>query len=140
VVLDGLANEIDLLALSFVREPEDILQGREELKKRGVDVPIIAKIERPEAVENLVAIAHLSDGMMVARGDLGVEIGRQNVPRVERHIHKLGNQLGADSVMLGKETSYPDEPGRVVREAAIVISEAESELEIEKYSPKAMQG
>ena len=47
---------------------------------------------------------------------------------------------GADSVMLGKETSYPDEPGRVVREAAIVISEAESELEIEKYSPKAMQG
>ncbi len=163
--LDVLADDLDLLAVSFARKPEDILRAREVLRERGVDIPIIAKIERPEALQNLEAIAAVSDALMVARGDLGVEIGRENVPPAERRINELGNRLGkptmvatevlmsmakgdaratrgdiealysavyeqgADAVMLGKETSFPEHPGVVVREAALGIGRAEADLD-----------
>src|SRR5512139_2929251 len=72
----GLANDVDYVALSFVRKGEDIKTLREVIireGKKGVKVPIIAKIEKPEAVQNIDAIIEESDGIMVARGDLGVE-------------------------------------------------------------------
>jgi pyruvate kinase len=98
-VLKVLADDLDLLAVSFARKPEDIIEAREVLRGHGVDIPIIAKIERPEGMTNLESIAAVSDALMVARGDLGVEIGRENVPAAERAINDIGNRLGKPTMV-----------------------------------------
>ncbi len=72
----------DYVALSFVRSPEDVM----EAKALAGDVPVIAKIEKPEAVERLEAILDVADGVMVARGDLGVEAGHEKVPLIQKQI------------------------------------------------------
>jgi pyruvate kinase len=79
----------DYLALSFVSSPEDVKQVREILRLKGSDIPLISKIERKEAVKNFDNILLVSDGIMVARGDLGVEISLKEVPLVQKNIiHK----------------------------------------------------
>ncbi|MCP4500793.1 MAG: pyruvate kinase [Deltaproteobacteria bacterium] len=93
-VLGELLFHVDTVALSFVRGPEDVLKVREEMMLLGKVVPIIAKIERPEAMTNLSKIAVVADALMVARGDLGVEIGMENVPNAEREIARIGKRLG----------------------------------------------
>ena len=80
------AQGIDYVALSFVRRPEDIHAARAELTSLGVDTPIIAKIETALALDRLDDIVTASDGVMVARGDLGVEIGPEEVPVWQRRI------------------------------------------------------
>jgi pyruvate kinase len=70
----GLEQGVDFVALSFVRRPEDVLDLRALLHQRRLDIPVIAKIEKPEAIEHLDAILNLCDGAMVARGDLAVEM------------------------------------------------------------------
>jgi pyruvate kinase len=82
----GLAHQVDFLALSFVRTADDVQQLRELLKSRDAKIPIIAKIEKPEAMDNLDAILNLSDGVMVARGDLGVETTLEKVPTMQKSI------------------------------------------------------
>ena len=77
----GLKNGVDYIALSFVRRPEDIQLARQSMERLGRRVPIIAKLEKPEALAQLDPIIALADGIMVARGDLGVEIPPENVPR-----------------------------------------------------------
>ena len=71
---------MDFVALSFVRSPADIELVHEMMDKVGVRLPVIAKLEKPEAVENLEAIVDAFDGIMVARGDLGVELPLERVP------------------------------------------------------------
>ncbi|WP_457565515.1 pyruvate kinase [Caldithrix abyssi] len=83
-VLFGLQQGIDYVALSFVRDAESIHELRAFMGERAV--PIIAKLEKPEALENLEAIIDASDGVMVARGDLGVEISTEKVPSVQKTI------------------------------------------------------
>jgi len=83
-VLFGLEHRIDYVALSFVRDAESILELRDFMGDRAV--PIIAKLEKPEALENLDAIIDAADGVMVARGDLGVEISSEKVPSVQKTI------------------------------------------------------
>jgi pyruvate kinase len=79
----------DFIALSFVTRPEDVLQVRQILTRKQVDIPIISKIERGEAVHNFDKILAVSNGIMVARGDLGVEIALYKVPMVQKEIiHK----------------------------------------------------
>ena len=73
---------VDYLALSFVRSAADVL----EVKRLAPDVPVIAKIEKPEAVEELEAILDAADGAMIARGDLGVEVGHEKVPLIQKRI------------------------------------------------------
>ncbi len=93
----GLANDVDYVALSFVRKGEDIRHLREVIireGKKGVKVPIIAKIEKPEAVENIDDIIAESDGIMVARGDLGVELPPEEVPLVQKMIVRKCNEAG----------------------------------------------
>lgn len=79
-------NNADYVALSFVRQKEDILTARDYIKNFGGDIPIIAKIEKPQAVENMKEIIQVSDGVMVARGDLGIEISPEKVPIVQKRI------------------------------------------------------
>tara|TARA_R110002072_G_scaffold46591_1_gene128824 strand:- start:73170 stop:74609 length:1440 start_codon:yes stop_codon:yes gene_type:complete len=87
-----LKNEVDFVALSFVREASDVVELRRHIKKLGGNVQVIAKIERPEAVKNLPAILEESDALMVARGDMGVEMGPEAVPPVQKRIIALANQ------------------------------------------------
>jgi pyruvate kinase len=82
----GVSQEVDFLALSFVRTGEDVQQLRALLKSRGAEIPIIAKIEKPEAMDNLDGILQLSEGVMVARGDLGVETALEKVPIMQKSI------------------------------------------------------
>jgi len=90
----GIAQKVDMIALSFVRTSEDILYARREIKKRGSSVPIIAKIEKQEALDNLDPILESVDGIMVARGDLGLEIAQERIPTVQKMMIRKANHLG----------------------------------------------
>jgi pyruvate kinase len=85
-IVFGIGQGVDYIALSFVRTAEDIIRTRRFLKAQGADTPIIAKIEKPEAVGNLNAIIEAADGIMVARGDLGVEMPPEKVPLLQKKI------------------------------------------------------
>jgi pyruvate kinase len=88
--------EVDALALSFVRRASDILQLRQFLKTElnETETPLIAKIEKPEAVDHIETILDVADIIMVARGDLGVEMPLEQVPPVQKRIIDLANQRG----------------------------------------------
>lgn len=88
----GLEHDVDWVALSFVRKPEDIIELKERINKSGKDVKIIAKVEKPEALKNIEAIITEADGIMVARGDLGVEIPMHEVPLWQKKIVLRCNQ------------------------------------------------
>jgi pyruvate kinase len=90
----GLKNNVDFIALSFVRSADDILKLKRLIARAGKEVPVIAKIEKREAIENLEAIIDAADGAMVARGDLGVEINFEQVPLMQKNIIALCNRLG----------------------------------------------
>lgn len=85
----GLANDFDFIALSFVREAKDILELQEEIGKMNKQTPVIAKIEKPEACRNIEDIIATADGIMIARGDLGVEMGPEKVPIIQKKIVRL---------------------------------------------------
>jgi pyruvate kinase len=93
-ILFGIEHEVDFIALSFVREAEDVHRVRRFIKRRRADIPIIAKIEKWEAWKNLDGILAASDGLMVARGDLGVEIPIERVPLAQKEIIKKCNHAG----------------------------------------------
>jgi pyruvate kinase len=84
--------EVDWIALSFVRRPEDVEEVRALVRELGGRQPIVAKLERPEAVDNLEAIVAASDAVMVARGDLGVEVGPERVPAIQKEMIDLANR------------------------------------------------
>ncbi|MCB9134160.1 MAG: pyruvate kinase [Anaerolineales bacterium] len=93
----GLENGVDMIAISFVRTAQDVGRVRQAIARLNpdrVDTPIIAKLERPEALENLDEIIHTADGVMVARGDLGVEMSPQQVPIAQKRIIEAANRQG----------------------------------------------
>ena len=90
----GIDNEVDFIAASFVRTAEDVIDIRRILEQRGADIDIIAKIESQEGVDNLAEIIRIADGVMVARGDLGVEIAVEEVPLVQKNIVEDCSQMG----------------------------------------------
>jgi len=90
----GVRIGVDFIALSFVRSPEDILEARLLATIGDRHIPIIAKIEKPEAIERLEGIIEVADGIMVARGDLGVELGPEKVPLAQKRIIELTNRAG----------------------------------------------
>ena len=85
---------IDWIALSFVRRVEDVLEVRALIERLGGQQPVVAKLERPEALDDLEGIVAASDAIMVARGDLGVEIGPERVPAIQKEMIDLANRLG----------------------------------------------
>ncbi len=147
---------VDYFALSFVRNPEDVI----ETKTLAGDIPVIAKIEKPDAIENLEAIADAADGLMVARGDLGIEAGAEKVPMLQKRIIQtcvsrgkpviVATQMldsmihnprptraevsdvanavldGTDAVMLSGETASGKYPLETVKTMAAIIDEVES--------------
>ncbi len=90
----GLAHGVDLVALSFVRTAADVLLCRQLMERAGRVVPIVAKIEKPEAIDRIDEILAAADGLMVARGDLGVEIVPERVPVLQKMLCRKANQLG----------------------------------------------
>ncbi len=82
----ALSAGADYIAVSFVRRPEDVTLAKQLIRKAKKETPVIAKLEKPEAIENLEAILRVADGVMVARGDLGVEMSPERVPVVQKQI------------------------------------------------------
>ncbi|MDQ0255046.1 pyruvate kinase [Evansella vedderi] len=94
-VLFGIEQGVDFIAASFVRRASDVLEIRELLEKHGANhIQIIPKIENQEGVDNIDEILEVSEGLMVARGDLGVEIPAEDVPLVQKELIKKCNALG----------------------------------------------
>lgn len=85
----GIKNEVDYVALSFVRRPEEIRSLQKYIEEKGASIPVIAKIEKPQALQCMDEIVRTADGVMVARGDLGVELPPQQVPLVQKDLIAL---------------------------------------------------
>ena len=93
-LLQGLKLDVDFVGLSFVEEAEELLQAKRFIKEHGGRAAVIAKIERKQALNRLDAIVDAADGVMVARGDLGVEIGVAKVPAAQKRIIRASNVAG----------------------------------------------
>ncbi len=89
----GLENNVDIVAVSFVQRADDIRTARKVVKEKGREMFLVAKIEKREAVENLEEIVKEADGVMVARGDLGVELSLERIPIVQKKIIFEANRL-----------------------------------------------
>lgn len=90
----GLSLEVDFVAISFVQQPKDVEIIKEIISKKGKNTPVIVKIEKPQAVENIEAIIALSGSIMIARGDLGVEMETEQIPPIQKKIIALCNKAG----------------------------------------------
>jgi len=90
----GLSQDVDWVSLSFVRSAEDVITLRNLITEQGFQKPIIAKIEKPQAVDHLEEIVNVVQGIMVARGDLGVEMSPDKVPMLQKRIIELCNRTG----------------------------------------------
>ena len=90
----GVENRVDYVALSFVRHAKDVQECKALVKSLGGTCPVIAKIEKREAVDDLAAILDATDGVMVARGDLGVELSTEEVPTLQKRIIEMANGAG----------------------------------------------
>ena len=159
---------VDLVALSFVREPSDITEVR-----RHTRIPLIAKIEKPQAVEQAEEIIRAADCVMVARGDLGIELPIEDVPVVQKQLLRLAGQLarpsitatqmldsmvvssrptraevtdvanaildGTDAVMLSQETAVGAHPVEAVAMLASIAERTERELPYERWNEERVR-
>jgi pyruvate kinase len=91
-LLFALKHGANYIAVSFVRRPEDVLLAKSLIRRAKKDTPVIAKLEKPEAIENIEGILRVADGVMVARGDLGVEMSPERVPVVQKMIINRARQ------------------------------------------------
>ncbi len=159
---------VDLVALSFVREPSDVLEVRKHTR-----IPLIAKIEKPQAVENAEEIIRVADCVMVARGDLGIELPIEDVPVVQKQLLRMAGQLarpsitatqmldsmvtssrptraevtdvanaildGTDAVMLSQETAVGAHPVAAVEMLAAIAIRTERELPYEQWNEQRVR-
>ena len=120
----GIRNGVDFVALSFVRRPEDIDLARKAMEEAGRVVPIIAKLEKPEALARLDAILDKADGVMVARGDLGVEIPPEEVPAIQKDIIRRANARGLPVIVATQMLNSMIEHPRPTRAEASDVANA----------------
>lgn len=90
----GIQHDVDYIALSFVRTTDDVVELKEIIRKAGKDIPVVAKIEKHEAITNIEGILDATDAVMVARGDLGVEIPLEKVPELQKMLVRKANEKG----------------------------------------------
>ena len=90
----GIKHNVDYIALSFVQKASDVKYLKKLIKNHDTDIPVIAKIEKPQAVDCLIEIVGIADSIMVARGDLGVEVNAEEVPSIQKKIIKYCNSEG----------------------------------------------
>jgi len=98
-VVWAIKNKVDFIAISFVRNAQDLLRLRDILKRDKSEALLIAKIERKAALENVHEIMDVSDGIMVARGDLGLELPLEQVPMVQKHLIEQANYRGIPAIV-----------------------------------------
>jgi pyruvate kinase len=120
----ALSQGVDYVALSFVRRAEDIVLARQVMQRVGRMVPLIAKIEKPEALTNFDAIVTLSDAVMVARGDLGVELSPERVPVVQKAIIRRCNRRGLPVIIATQMLNSMIEHPRPTRAEASDVANA----------------
>lgn len=120
----ALAHDVDYVALSFVRRAEDIILARQIMQQIGHSAPLIAKIEKPEALTNLDAILTLADAVMVARGDLGVELEPERVPVVQKEIIRQCNRRGLPVIIATQMLNSMIEHPRPTRAEASDVANA----------------
>ncbi len=119
----GLSHDVDYVALSFVRTPEDIEEAKQIIARAGKSTPVVAKIEKHEAVNNIDAIIAVADGIMVARGDLGVEIPLETVPAIQKELVRKTNAAGKPVIIATQMLrSMVDAPRPTRAEAADVAN------------------
>ena len=94
----GLDMGVDLVAVSFVRRPEDLEPVREHMRARGTELPVIAKIDRQHAARNAEAIAGAADGILIARGPLGIELPIEDVPVMQKHLIRVAGRCAKPSI------------------------------------------
>ena len=122
-LLFGLEHDVDYVALSFVRSAGDIVRVKDLIKQQGKTVPVIAKIEKHEALVAIDAIMDTADGIMVARGDLGVEIPLENVPNIQKMLIRKANRCGKPVIIATQMLrSMVDSPRPTRAEAADVAN------------------
>jgi len=115
---------VDLVALSFVRSPSDVDLVREVMDQAGRRVPVIAKLEKPEAVDNLEAIVQAFDGIMVARGDLGVELPLEDVPLVQKRAIQIARENAKPVIVATQMLDSMIENSRPTRAEAYDVANA----------------
>ncbi|MCC6544109.1 MAG: pyruvate kinase [Nitrospirae bacterium] len=93
-LLTGIREGVDYVAISFIRSADDVKSVKDIVKREGASIPVIAKIEKPEAVDKLDEILKVADAIMVARGDLGVELPPEEVPIIQKEIIRRCNKEG----------------------------------------------
>jgi pyruvate kinase len=120
----GLTHGVDYVALSFVRNAADVGLCRAEMQKAGRVVPLIAKIEKPEALDHIDAIIEAADGIMVARGDLGVEILPERVPGLQKQILHKANAAGKPAIIATQMLESMIEHPRPTRAEASDVANA----------------
>ncbi|MEU2349376.1 pyruvate kinase [Modestobacter sp. NPDC049651] len=120
----ALSLGVDFIALSFVRSPRDVDLVREVMAQEDVYVPVIAKLEKPEAVENLDAIVDAFDGVMVARGDLGVELPLEQVPLVQKRAVQAARERNKPVIVATQMLESMIENSRPTRAEASDVANA----------------
>ncbi|TWW13863.1 pyruvate kinase [Dellaglioa algida] len=121
----GLDQNIDFIAASFVRKPADVLDIRALLEEKGMEhVQIFPKIESQEGIDNIDAIMEVSEGLMIARGDMGVEIPAENVPLVQKDLIKKCNALGKPVITATQMLDSMQENPRPTRAEASDVANA----------------
>lgn len=115
---------VDYIALSFVRHAQDIRELKDIIKENKSDIPVIAKIEKPEALENIHDIIDLADGMMIARGDLGVELPPQKVPILQSRLVQIANEYNKPVIVATQMLESMIEHGTPTRAEANDVASA----------------
>jgi len=115
---------VDYIALSFVRSPEDILELRRWLARAGREIPVVAKLEKPQAIDRLEEILNVADAVMVARGDLGVELPPESVPVMQKRIIARANALKVPVIVATQMLESMTEHSRPTRAEASDVANA----------------